>query len=94
MKKKRILDLNEEVKAQGQDCFADFLIDGVNYRGQIGSEESADKWLDEQVARVYKEDRVILLNMLHNCAMDRRYGVAYSGTADSLFCKLLLRWFK
>lgn len=91
--KKHLQKLDKEAEYCNFDCFASQLIEGCNNLASKRSVNEADKWFDKQVKQVYKEERIYLVVTMHNAAMKKSMGVAYSGTADILFGRLCHLWF-
>lgn len=91
--KKDLDRLNIEANAFGYDCFASQLIDGCNNIASKRSTDEANKWFDQQVAQIYQRQRIYFVVTMHNAAMKKSMGVAYSGTADILFARLCHSWY-
>lgn len=93
MKKKHWEQLLKEAQANGHESFATYLIDTVNKIGEEQDGYKANLWFDSQVTQVYKEERHILVNAMHNHSKEGIKGIAFIMTADILFSRLFNHWY-
>lgn len=91
--KKELQRLDYEARYCGHENFPSQLIDGYNNLVMKRSPEEADEWFDEQMAQIYKNERIYMVVMMHNAAMIKNMGVTYSETADNLFARLCQLWY-
>lgn len=91
--KQTLQQLNDASKAEGRKSFADALIVRA-LCASLADYGAVYKWLVRQVATMYAGDRRELIMELHRLSCKGIYGVAYTGTADTIFEQLLKMWLK